>query len=88
VQRGYTFGELPRPVQVQLAGIGPLLLGGVVGFLLGETTTGYWAVTGLGLIGGIGGGLEHVRLRAAGARGPGGGNSVWHRDRGRPRRRG
>jgi hypothetical protein len=69
VQRGYTFGELPRPVQVQLAGIGPLLLGGVVGFLLGETTAGYWAVTGLGLIGGIGGGLEHVTLRAAGARG-------------------
>lgn len=69
MQPRYRFGQLPTPVQVQLAGIGPLLLGGVVGFLLVETTTGYWVVTGVSLIGGIGGGLEHVRLRAAALRG-------------------
>ncbi len=69
VRRRYAFGELPLPVQAQLAGIGPLLLGGIVGFLLGESTTGYWIVSGLGLLGGIGGGLEHVTPRAAAARG-------------------
>lgn len=68
-QRSYAFGDLPLPVQVQLAGIGPLLLGAVVGFLLGESAAGYWIVTGLGVLGGLGGGLEHVTARAAAARG-------------------
>jgi hypothetical protein len=64
-----SFSDLPRAVQVQLAGIGPLLLGAVVGFMLGESETGYWVLTGLSLVGGLAGGLDHPELRAAAARG-------------------
>jgi hypothetical protein len=64
-----SFSDLPRAVQVQLAGIGPLLFGAVLGFILGESETGYWALTGLSAIGGIVGGLDHPELRAASIRG-------------------
>jgi hypothetical protein len=65
----YWFSDLPRPVQVQLAGIGPLLFGGVVGFILSESSAGYWILTGLSVVGGIAGGLEHRTLRGAAIRG-------------------
>jgi hypothetical protein len=65
----YTFADLPRVVQVQLAGIGPLLLGAVIGLMLGETATGYWILTGLSVFGGIAGGLEHGTIRGALIRG-------------------
>jgi hypothetical protein len=65
----YKFSDLPRAVQVQLAGIGPLLFGGVVGFMLGESEAGYWILTGLSVVGGVAGGLDHPDLRAAAARG-------------------
>jgi hypothetical protein len=61
--------DLPRPVQGQLAGLGPLLLGAVVGFILGESAVGYWILSGLGIIGGVAGGFEHATLRGAAARG-------------------
>ena len=65
----YGFSDLPRAVQVQLAGIGPLLFGAVVGFMLGESEVGYWVLTGLSVVGGVAGGLDHPELRAAAARG-------------------
>lgn len=65
----YSFSDLPRAIQIQLAGVGPLLFGAVVGFMLGESEAGYWALTGLSVVGGIAGGLDHASLRAAAARG-------------------
>ena len=65
----YSFSDLPLAVQVQLAGLGPLLFGAVVGFMLGESEAGYWILTGLSVIGGVAGGLDHVTRRAAAARG-------------------
>jgi hypothetical protein len=65
----YTFADLPRVAQVQLAGIGPVLLGAVIGLMLGETATGYWILTGLSVFGGIAGGLEHRTIRGALIRG-------------------
>jgi hypothetical protein len=64
-----SFSDLPRAVQVQLAGIGPLLFGAVVGFMLGESEAGYWVLTGLSAVGGVVGGLDHPGLRAAAVRG-------------------
>jgi hypothetical protein len=64
-----SFSDLPRPVQVQLAGLGPLLFGAVVGFMLGESEVGYWILTALSVVGGVAGGLDHPELRAAAARG-------------------
>lgn len=63
------FSTLPRPVQVQIAGLGPLLLGAVCGFLLDSSAAGYWIVSGLGVVGGIAGGLEHRGARAGARRG-------------------
>jgi hypothetical protein len=64
-----SFSDLPRAVQVQLAGIGPLLLGAVVGFMLGVSEAGFWILTALSVVGGVAGGLDHAELRAATARG-------------------
>ena len=69
VHERYSFSDLPRAIQVQLAGIGPLLFGAVVGFMLGESAAAYWALTALSVVGGIAGGLDHSDLRAAAARG-------------------
>jgi hypothetical protein len=69
MSRRYSFSDLPRAVQVQLAGLGPLLFGAVVGFMLGESEAGYWILTGLSIIGGVAGGLDHPELRAAASRG-------------------
>ena len=69
MRSSYTFAELPRPIQVQLIAVGPLLLGGVVGFLLGESAAAYWIVTGVGIVGGLAGGLEHPTLRSGALRG-------------------
>ena len=63
------FSALPRPVQVQLAGLGPLLLGAVCGFLLGESEPGYWALSLLAAVGGLAGGVEHDNARAGALRG-------------------
>jgi uncharacterized membrane protein (UPF0136 family) len=63
------FSTLPRPVQVQVAGLGPLLVGAVCGFLLGESESGYWALSFLAAVGGLAGGFEHDGVRAGALRG-------------------
>src|SRR5919204_1214380 len=63
------FSTLPRPTQVQLAGLGPLLVGAVCGFLLDASAAGYWIVSVFGAVGGIAGGLEHRGARAGARRG-------------------
>jgi hypothetical protein len=69
VEEHSSFSDLPRAIQVQLAGIGPLLFGAVVGFMLGESEAGYWVLTALSVVGGVVGGFDHADLRAAAARG-------------------
>jgi hypothetical protein len=63
------FSTLPRPTQVQLAGLGPLLFGMVCGFLLEATASGYWAVSTMGLLGAVSGGMEHSGAPAGARRG-------------------
>jgi hypothetical protein len=63
------FSALPTPMQVQIAGIGPLLVGAVCGFLLDVSAAGYWVMSGLGAAGGIAGGFEHIGARAGARRG-------------------
>jgi hypothetical protein len=58
---------LPRSAQVQIAVLGPLLLGALSGFLLDTSAVGYWAVQVAGTAGGVSGGMEHSGP-AAGAR--------------------
>jgi hypothetical protein len=63
------FSTLPRPAQVQLAGLGPLLFGMVCGFLLEATVGGYWVVSTVGLLGAVSGGMEHSGATAGARRG-------------------
>jgi hypothetical protein len=63
------FAELPPPVQVQIAVLGPLLFGLVCGFLLGETEAGWWISQALAAIGGLAGGLEHPGPKQGALRG-------------------
>lgn len=58
---------------MQLALGGPLLLGLVAGFLLGETAAGYWVVTAIAIVGGVAAGAEHDDARAGALRGLAGG---------------
>jgi hypothetical protein len=64
-----TFSELPPAVQFQLAVLGPILLGAVCGFLLGESEAGWWISQALGALGGVAGGFEHLTPRAGALRG-------------------
>ena len=68
-----TFAQLPRPIQVQLVAIGPLLFGLVCGFLLEINAAGYWVASAVSVLGGLAGGTEHGAVRAAALRGAAGG---------------
>lgn len=63
------FGELPLAVRVQLVAVGPLLLGAVCGFMLGETAAGWWIGQAVAAVGGVAGGLDHRSARDAAVRG-------------------
>jgi hypothetical protein len=63
------FNQLPRPVQFQIAAVGPLLLGLVCGFFLGVSAASFWVVNALGILGGLLGGLEASAQRDAATRG-------------------
>lgn len=58
---------IPRSAQVQIAVLGPLLLGALSGFLLDTNAVGYWALQAAGTAGGVSSGMEHSGP-AAGAR--------------------
>jgi hypothetical protein len=60
---------LPRPAQVQIAVLGPLLLGGLCGFLLDASVVGYWIVQVAGTAGGVTSGMEHSGPGAGARRG-------------------
>src|SRR5947208_15505399 len=67
------FDELPLAVRVQLAGVGPVLLGMVCGFCLHVSAGAWWVVNVAGALGGLAGGLESDGARAAVVRGVTGG---------------
>ena len=64
-----SFSDLPRPVQAQLAGLGPLLFGAVCGFVLGESAAGWWVLQAVAALGGLAGGTEHHGPRPGAIRG-------------------
>jgi hypothetical protein len=53
------FRDRPRPVQIVLGGVVPLLFGGGVGVMLGVSAGGYWGLAGLAAVGGVLAGFEH-----------------------------
>jgi hypothetical protein len=68
-----TFSELPAGAQFQIAILGPILVGAICGFLLGESAAGWWIAQAAGAVGGIAGGYEHRGARAGALRGLGAG---------------
>jgi len=53
------FRDRPRPVQIILGGVVPLLFGAGVGVVLGVSAGAYWGLAGLAAVGGVLAGLEH-----------------------------
>jgi hypothetical protein len=69
VRGAVSFSELPVAARVQIAVLGPILVGAICGFLLGESAAGWWIAQGAGAIGGVAGGLEHDGPRQGALRG-------------------
>jgi hypothetical protein len=67
--RELTFSELPPTGQFQIAVLGPVLVGAICGFLLGESAAGWWVAQAAGAVGGVGGGFEHHGARPGALRG-------------------
>lgn len=61
--------EHPRSVQVLLAVALPALFGAITGYFLGVSETTYLVLSAIGVLGGIGAGLDHVGPRAGARRG-------------------
>ena len=64
-----SFQELPLAVRVQLAVLGPLLLGAVCGFCLHVSAGAWWGVNAAGVLGGLAGGLDYTSAADAARRG-------------------
>jgi hypothetical protein len=64
-----TFSELPAAARFQIAILGPVLVGAICGFLLGESAPGWWIAQAAGAVGGVAGGLEHQGARQGALRG-------------------
>lgn len=52
--------DRPFPVQLLVAVVLPVLFGGLVGWILGVSETGYLVLSLLGILGGIGAGYDHL----------------------------
>jgi hypothetical protein len=64
-----TFSELPAGARFQIGVLGPVLVGTICGFLLGESAAGWWIGQAAGAVGGIAGGFEHHGARPGALRG-------------------
>jgi hypothetical protein len=53
------FRDRPRPVQVILGGVVPLLIGALAGIMVGVAPGAYWAVAAVAAVGGVLAGFEH-----------------------------
>ncbi len=65
--------DRPRSLQIAIPIVGPILLGIICGWLLGESKTGYLIVSTLGILGGLNAGYEHDTTKAGALRGLSGG---------------
>ena len=61
--------EHPRPVQFILAVILPAVYGAVTGYFLGTSESVYLVLSAIGVVGGIGAGLDHAGAWAGAQRG-------------------
>ncbi len=61
--------SLPGPTRVTLVVVVPLLFGAVCGFLVSETSAGWWIANAIAALGGVAGGYEHETARSGGIRG-------------------
>jgi hypothetical protein len=53
------FRDRPRPVQIAIGGVVPLLAGAVAGVLVGVSSGAYWGYGALAAVGSVVGGFEH-----------------------------
>jgi hypothetical protein len=53
------FRDRPRPFQIIVGGVVPLVFGAVTGIVVGISTGGYWALAGVAAVGGVLAGLDH-----------------------------
>jgi hypothetical protein len=63
------FSELPRPLQLVVAVIVPAAYGALTGYFLGSSEAVYLTLSAIGVIGGIGAGLDHAGAGPAALRG-------------------
>ena len=63
------FSEMPRPVQVFVGVIMPAAYGALTGYFLGENEAVYLVLSVIGIVGGIGAGIDHVGAKAGALRG-------------------
>jgi hypothetical protein len=61
--------EHPRSVQVLLAVMVPGVFGAIAGYFLGVSETTYLVLSAIGVVGGIGAGVDHVGAKAGARRG-------------------
>lgn len=61
--------EHPRPVQLLLAVVIPALYGAVTGYFLGVSEATYLVLSLIGVLGGVGAGLDHMGAGAGARRG-------------------
>jgi hypothetical protein len=61
--------EHPRPTQALLALVVPAVYGAVTGYFLGVSEGTYLVLSVIGVLGGIGAGLDHMGARAGAGRG-------------------
>jgi hypothetical protein len=61
--------EHPRPLQLFLVVVLPALYGALTGYYLGVSEAGYLVLSLIGVLGGIGAGLDHLGARAGARRG-------------------
>ena len=61
--------EHPRPLQVFLIVVLPALFGAITGYFLGVSEVTYLVLSVIGIVGGVGAGLDHMGARAGALRG-------------------
>jgi hypothetical protein len=61
--------EHPRPVQVGLIAVVPAVFGAICGYFLGVSEPAYLILSVIGVVGGVGAGLDHLGARAGAKRG-------------------
>jgi hypothetical protein len=61
--------EHPWPVRFLLAVVVPAGFGAITGYVLGVSEPVYWVLSAIGVLGGVGGGFDHLGARAGALRG-------------------